>query len=175
LPASLPWRRRRRRTQVKETLEDLRVVLRDYVLWMTVVTAMVIAMSSIFFWALKLEYPVLTGIVSGVLNMVPYIGAVLAWIPAFMLALAKWQTFGPFALIACVLTLIHVLALNLIAPQLVGRRLRLNAVAITVSLLFWGWVWGGMGLLLAIPITATLRVVCDHTDSLKHIGRWLSA
>jgi predicted PurR-regulated permease PerM len=164
-----------RRTQVKEMLEDLRVVLRDYVLWMTVVTMMVITFSSLFFWVLGLEYPILTGIVSGVLNMVPYIGAVLAWLPAFMLALTKWQTIGWFALIAGVLTGIHIFALNLIAPQLVGRRLRLNAVAITVSLLFWGWVWGGMGLLLAIPITATLRVICDHTESWKPIGRWLSA
>ena len=164
-----------RRTQVKEMLEDLRVVLRDYILWMTVVTLMVIALSSLFFWALGLEYPILTGIVSGVFNMVPYIGAVLAWLPAFMLALTKWQTIGWFILIAGVLTGIHIFALNLIAPQLVGKRLRLNAVAITVSLLFWGWVWGGMGLLLAIPITATLRVVCDHTESWKPIGRWLSA
>ena len=164
-----------RRTQVKEMLDDLRAVLRDYVLWMTVVTMMVITLSSLFFWVLGLEYPILTGIVSGVLNMVPYIGAVLAWLPAFMLALTKWQTIGWFLLIAGVLTGIHVFALNLIAPQLVGRRLRLNAVAITVSLLFWGWVWGGMGLLLAIPITATLRVVCDHTESWKPIGRWLSA
>jgi predicted PurR-regulated permease PerM len=164
-----------RRTQVKEMLDDLRIVLRDYVLWMTVVTMMVITFSSLFFWVLGLEYPILTGIVSGVLNMVPYIGAVLAWLPAFMLAVTKWQTIGWFLLIAGVLTSIHVFALNLIAPQLVGRRLRLNAVAITVSLLFWGWVWGGMGLLLAIPITATLRVVCDHTESWKPIGRWLSA
>jgi predicted PurR-regulated permease PerM len=107
--------------------------------------------------------------------MVPYIGAVLAWLPAFMLALTKWQTIGPFLAIAGVLTGIHIFALNLIAPQLVGKRLRLNAVAITISLLFWGWVWGGMGLLLAIPITATLRVFCDHTESWKPIGRWLSA
>jgi predicted PurR-regulated permease PerM len=164
-----------RRTQVKEMLEDLRMVLRDYVLWMTVVTMMVITFSSLFFWVLGLEYPILTGIVSGVLNMVPYIGAVLAWLPAFMLALTKWQTIGWFLLIASVLTGIHIFALNLIAPQLVGRRLRLNAVAITISLLFWGWVWGGMGLLLAIPITATLRVICDHSESWKPIGRWLSA
>lgn len=164
-----------RRTQVKETLEDLRVVLRDYVLWMTVVMLMVIAFSSLFFWILGLEYPILTGIASGVLNMVPYIGAVLAWLPAFMLALTKWQSISWFLLIAGVLTSIHVFSLNLIAPQLVGRRLRLNAVAITISLLFWGWVWGGMGLLLAIPITATLRVICDHTESCKPIGRWLSA
>src|ERR1051326_1693906 len=166
-----------RRTQVKEMLEDLRIVLRDYVLWMTVVTMMVITFSSLFFWGIGLEYPILLGIVSGVLNMVPYIGAVLAWLPAFMLALTKWQTIGwvfligleypillgivsgvlnmvpyigavlawlPafmlaltkwqtigwFFLIAGVLTGIHIFALNLIAPQLVGRRLRLNAVAI---------------------------------------------
>jgi predicted PurR-regulated permease PerM len=164
-----------RRTQIKETLEDLRDVLRDYLAGMTVVTLVVIAASSLFFWIIGMEYPILTGIASGLLNMVPYIGAVMAWLPAFLIALAKWRTLGQFVLIAVTLTTIHVLAINLVAPQLVGRRVRLNAVAITISLLFWGWVWGGMGLVLAIPITAALRVICDHTESWKPIGRWLSA
>ena len=164
-----------KRTQVKETLEDLRAVLRGYLAGMTLVTLMVIGVSSIFFWLMGMDYPVLTGIVSGLLNMVPYIGVVMAWLPAFVIALAKWKTFGSFALIAGALTGIHILALNLVAPELVGRRVQLNAVAITISLLFWGWVWGGMGLLLAIPITATLRVICDHTESWRPIGRWLSA
>jgi len=164
-----------RRTQVKETLEDLRDVLRDYLAGMTIVTLIVIAASSLFFWVIGLDYPILTGIASGLLNMVPYIGAVMAWLPAFLIALAKWKTLGQFALIAATLITIHVLAINLVAPQLVGRRVRLNAVAITIALLFWGWVWGGMGLVLAIPITAALRVICDHTESWKPIGRWLSA
>lgn len=163
-----------RRTQVKETLEDLRDVLRDYLAGMTIVTLMVIAASSLFFWILGMEYPILTGIASGLLNMVPYIGAVLAWMPPFLIALAKWKTVGQFVLIATVLTAVHVLALNFVAPQLVGRRVRLNAVAITVALLFWGWVWGGMGLVLAIPLTASLRVICDHTESWRPVGRWLS-
>jgi predicted PurR-regulated permease PerM len=163
-----------RRTQVKETLEDLRDVLRDYLAGMTLVMLMVMTASSLFFWILGMDFPILTGIASGILNMVPYIGAVMAWLPPFVIALAKWKTFGHFALIAATLTTIHVLAINLVAPQLVGRRVRLNAVAITIALLFWGWVWGGMGLVLAIPITATLRVICDHTESWKPIGRWLS-
>jgi predicted PurR-regulated permease PerM len=163
-----------RRTAVKETLEDLRDVLRGYLVGMSLVTLLMMAASSLFFWALGIDYPILSGIVSGLLNMVPYLGAVLAWLPPFMLALAKWRTVGHFVLIAGVLTTLHVLAQNFLAPQLVGRRVRLNAVAITVSLLFWGWVWGGMGLILAIPITAVLRVVCDHTESWKPIGRWLS-
>jgi predicted PurR-regulated permease PerM len=164
-----------KRTTVKETLEDLREVLRDYLAGMSMVTLIVIGTSSLFFWLMDMDYPILTGIASGLLNMVPYIGVVMAWLPAFIIALAKWKTIGSFVLIAGVLTGIHVLALNLVAPQLVGRRVRLNAVAITISLLFWGWVWGGMGLLLAIPITASLRVICDHTDSWRPIGRWLSA
>jgi predicted PurR-regulated permease PerM len=164
-----------RRTAVKETLEDLRDVLRSYLAGMTLVTMLVMAVSSLFFWMIGLDYPILTGIVSGLLNMVPYIGAVLAWFPAFVIALAKYKTVGGFVLIAGVLTSIHILALNLIAPHVVGRRVQLNAVAITIALLFWGWVWGGMGLLLAIPVTAALRVVCDHTESLRPMGRWLSA
>jgi predicted PurR-regulated permease PerM len=163
-----------RRTQVKETLEDLRDVLRDYLAGMTIVTLMVIAASSLFFWILGMDFPILTGIASGLLNMVPYIGAVLAWLPAFVIALVKWRTVSQFVLIAAVLSTVHVLALNFVAPQLVGRRVQLNAVAITIALLFWGWVWGGMGLVLAIPITASLRVICDHTESWKPIGRWLS-
>lgn len=164
-----------RRTQVKETLDDLRTVLRDYLIGMSVVTLVVIACSSIFFLALGLDYPVLAGIASGIFNMVPYIGAVLAWLPGFFLAILKWKAVSHFGIIALVLTGIHVLAQNLIAPQLVGRQVQLNAVAITISLLFWGWVWGGMGLILGIPITAALRVICDHTETWKPVARWLSA
>jgi len=164
-----------RRTQVKETLDDLRNVLRDYLIGMSVVTLVVIALSSIFFLALGFDYPVLAGIASGVFNMVPYIGAVLAWMPGFFLAVLKWKAVSHFGIIALVLTGIHVIAQNLVAPQLVGRQVQLNAVAITISLLFWGWVWGGMGLILGIPITAALRVICDHTESWKPVARWLSA
>jgi predicted PurR-regulated permease PerM len=164
-----------KRTQVKETLDDLRNVLRDYLIGMSVVTLVVVALSSMFFLALGLDFPVLAGMASGILNMVPYIGAVLAWVPGFVLAIIKFKAVSHFALIAFVLTSIHVIAQNLIAPQLVGRQVHLNAVAITIALLFWGWVWGGMGLILGIPITAALRVICDHTESGKPIARWLSA
>jgi predicted PurR-regulated permease PerM len=164
-----------RRTQVKETLDDLRIVLRDYLIGMSVVTLVVVACTSIFFLAMGLDYPVLGGIASGVFNMVPYIGAVLAWMPGFFLAILKWKTVSHFGIIAVVLLGIHVVAQNFIAPQLVGRQVQLNAVAITISLLFWGWVWGGMGLILGIPITAALRVICEHTESLKPFARWLSA
>jgi len=138
-------------------------------------TLIVIAASSVFFWVMGLDYPILIGIVSGLLNMVPYFGAVLSWFPPFLIALTKFHSAGTYALIAGVLLAIHMLANNLLAPALVGKKVRLNALSITIALLFWGWIWGGMGLLLAIPLTAALRVICDHTQSWKPVGRWLSA
>src|SRR5258708_5444919 len=87
-----------RRTQVKETLEDLRDVLRDYLAGMSIVTLAVIAVSSLFFWMMGLDYPILTGIVSGLLNMVPYMGAVLALLPPFLISLPQLRTLSQFFL-----------------------------------------------------------------------------
>src|SRR5204862_362604 len=83
-----------------EVLQDWRDVLRDYLAWISIVALVVIASSSPFFWVVRMEYPLLTGIASGILFMVPYIGAVIAWLPAFFTALAKWKTLGEFVLIA---------------------------------------------------------------------------
>ena len=69
----------------------------------------------------------------------------------------------------------HVVTSNLLLPALVGWRIRLNALALTISLLFWGWLWGAMGLILAVPITAVIKVICDHVESWQPVGRWLSA
>jgi predicted PurR-regulated permease PerM len=51
----------------------------------------------------------------------------------------------------------------------------LSALAVTIALLFWGWLWGAIGLILAIPITATIKVICDHVEGWEPVGRWLGA
>lgn len=163
------------RTRVKEALESVRDVLRSFMAGTALVAVVLIIVSAAIFWMLDLDYPLLAGIVSGVLNMVPYIGVVLACLPPFVIGLAQWQGAGIFLLVASLLMIFHVLAMNLLIPELVGRRVRLNALAVTFALLFWGWLWGVMGLILAIPITATMKVVCDHTESWRPVGRWLGA
>jgi len=68
---------------------------------------------------------------------------------------------------------LHVIALNMLYPKFLGNRLQLNPLAVTMGLLMWGWLWGAMGLLLAIPITAAMKIVFDHVESLKPFGAWL--
>jgi predicted PurR-regulated permease PerM len=68
---------------------------------------------------------------------------------------------------------LHVLALNVLYPKILGRRLQLNPLAVTMALLIWASLWGGIGLLLAIPITAAMKIIFDHIEPLKPYGVWL--
>jgi predicted PurR-regulated permease PerM len=68
---------------------------------------------------------------------------------------------------------LHFFALNVLYPKFLGNRMQLNPLAVTMALLFWGWLWGGIGLVLAIPITAAVKIIFDHVDSLKPWGAWL--
>ena len=163
------------RTQVKEALSDVTHVLRSYLVGTALVGLILVIASWLFFWALGLDFPFLTGLVSGLCNLVPYLGVVLSWVPPLLIGLKQYHTIGPFLGIFAMLTFFHLITANLLIPALVGWRVRLNALALTVALLFWGWLWGPMGLLLAIPITAVLKVVCDHVENLQPIGRWLGA
>jgi predicted PurR-regulated permease PerM len=65
---------------------------------------------------------------------------------------------------------IHLFAFNVLYPKLLGSRLQLNPLAVTISLLVWGFLWGAMGLILAVPIMAAIKIVCDHVESLRGLG-----
>jgi predicted PurR-regulated permease PerM len=163
------------RTQVRDALADVTQVLRSYLMGSALVCLILVLASWFLFWACGLDFPFLTGLVSGVCNMVPYLGLIMSWVPPLLVGLKHYHTVGPFAGIFFALTFFHLVTANLLVPAMVGWRVRLNALALTVSLLFWGWMWGAMGLILAIPITAVIKVVCDHVEGLQPIGRWLSA
>jgi predicted PurR-regulated permease PerM len=163
------------RTQVRDTLADVTEVLRSYLMGTALVGLVLVLASWVFFWWLGLDFPFLTALVSGLCNLVPYLGAVMSWVPPLLIGLKQYHTVGPFIGIFTVLTLFHIVTANLLIPALVGWRVRLNAMALTVALLFWGWIWGPMGLILAIPVTAVIKVICDHVERLQPVGRWLSA
>jgi predicted PurR-regulated permease PerM len=163
-----------RRTKVKETLTEVTLVLRSYLMGTALVGLILVICTWLFFLALGLDFAFLTALASGLCNLVPYLGAIMSWVPPFMVGLKKYHSATSFLGIFAVLTMFHVIASNFLIPALIGWRVQLNALALTVSLLFWGWLWGAMGFILAIPITAVIKVICDHVDEWESIGRWLS-
>ena len=163
------------RTRVKDALDQVNTMLRSYLIGNALVAVILMIASWAFFLAIHLDYPFLAGCASGLLNLVPYLGAVLAWVPPFFIGMVKWNTIGPYLGIALTLLFLHIIGLNVLMPAIVGRRVHLNPLAVTIALLLWGWLWGAIGLILAIPITATVKVVCDHVEGWEPAGRWLGS
>jgi predicted PurR-regulated permease PerM len=163
------------RSRVKAALDQVSAMLRSYVAGNSLVAVILMLASWAFFLKIDLQYPLITGCASGMLNMIPYLGAVLALIPPFLIGMAQWSTIGPYLGVAAMLSFLHLVGMNVLMPAVVGRRVHLSALAVTIALLFWGWLWGAVGLILAIPITATIKVICDHVDGWEPAGRWLGA
>lgn len=118
---------------------------------------------------LGLDFPVLWGFLAFVLHYIPNIGAILAAAPAVLLGLIQ---FGPggAALVAIGYLLIDMILGNIIEPQWLGRRLGLSPLVVFLSLVFWGYVWGAVGLFLSVPLTLTVKILVANTPGLE----WLA-
>ncbi|HEU5303216.1 MAG TPA: AI-2E family transporter [Gemmatimonadales bacterium] len=118
--------------------------------------------------------PVLWGVVAGVLNFVPYIGGLINTVVLALAAFLAFEETGRALLVPLVFTAINILEGNLITPWILGRRMRLNTVAVFIGLVFWWYVWGVPGAILAVPMMATIKIACDHIESLAPIAEFLS-
>jgi predicted PurR-regulated permease PerM len=128
--------------------------------------------SAIAFAALNLPFFYFIGFISGFLSLVPYLGVVLALAPPIFVSIGHISS-GDVAMIVVIVLGLHLIALNVLYPKFLGNRLQLNPLAVTMALLVWGWLWGAMGLVLAVPITAAMKIVFDHVESLKPYGAWM--
>ena len=129
--------------------------------------------SCIAFYMWRLPYWMLVGPISAFLSLVPYVGLPLAMAPPLLAALAIYSNLSPYLFIAAIVAFFHLMALNLLYPKIVGARVHLNPLAVTIALMFWGTIWGGVGLVLAIPMTAAIKVVLDNIEHLQPYGRML--
>ena len=128
--------------------------------------------STIAFAILNLPFFYFIGFISGFLSLVPYLGVVLAMAPPIFVSMGHIDS-GDAVVIVMIVLGLHLIALNVLYPKFLGNRLQLNPLAVTIALLVWGWLWGAMGLVLAVPITAAMKIVFDHIESLKPYGAWM--
>lgn len=154
------------------TLGLISAMIRSFIVGNVVVGIFISLISTIVFAVLHLPYFYFLGVLSGFLSLVPYLGVVLALVPPLVAGLGQIGSEQVIVIVATVLGL-HLFALNVLYPKFIGKRLQLNPLAVTLALLFWGWLWGAMGLILAVPITAALKIVFDHVEDLRPWGAWL--
>jgi predicted PurR-regulated permease PerM len=122
---------------------------------------------------LGLPNAALWGVVAAVLNFVPYVGAVANTVLLALAAFIAFEDTGRALLVPGTFLALNLIESNLVTPMIYGNRMRLNTVALFIGLVFWWYIWGVPGAILAVPMMATLKIACDHIESLAPIGEFL--
>jgi predicted PurR-regulated permease PerM len=154
------------------TLGLIAKMLRSFIVGNLLVGLVVSGLSVAIFGLLHVPFFYFIGILSGFLSLVPYLGVILAMLPPLLVGLGQLESPDLLIVIVSVVGL-HLFALNVLYPKFLGSRLKLNPLAVTIALLFWGTMWGAVGLVLAVPITAAMKIVFDHVETLKPFAAWL--
>lgn len=125
-----------------------------------------------FAW-IGMRYAGLWGVAAGVLNCIPYFGPTLILVVSAAAAFMQFRDPGTVAIVAIAGIAITSLEGFLLAPIALGRAARVNTVAVFVSVMFWGWMWGPLGLVIAVPILMCIKTICDHVESLAGFSELL--
>jgi AI-2 transport protein TqsA len=137
--------------------------------WMSVLTGLLVALT---LWLLGVDYPQLWGVLAFMLNYVPNIGSIIAAVPAVLVALVQAGS-ATAMLSAGAYVIINVVVGNVLEPKLMGKGLGLSTLVVFVSLVFWGWVLGPVGMLLSVPLTVTVKLALDSKSETRWIGALL--
>jgi predicted PurR-regulated permease PerM len=157
-----------------EILSDITEQIERFLLMRLLISAIVGVSTGLAFSAMGVAEPILWGIAAGVLNTIPYFGPTVVAIAAAVGGLAQFGTVGMSLAMGGVATAIAAIDGFVVQPWLLGRASRMNAGAVFLGLAFWGWLWGSLGMLLAVPILISIKAVCDHVDAWRPFGELLS-
>ena len=160
------------RVVAARSVQGIADMVRAFVVGNFVLGLLLAVISSCLFWLMHVPYPMLVGPISGFISLVPYVGLPLAMV-APLLAALPINAVPVYVLIVITVAMLHLVALNLLYPKVVGSRVHLNPLVVTFSLMLWGFLWGAPGLILAIPLTAGLKAVCDNVKDLRPFGKFL--
>lgn len=160
----------------KRAVEIVRQVKSDvsiYLLTITLINAGLGAATGIAMYLVGMPNPLLWGVVAAVLNFVPYLGAITGAAIVGMAAAVHFDTVGQTVLVPGVFLTLTTLEGYIVTPLILGARLMLSPVVIFIGLLFWSWLWGIPGALIAVPMLVSMKIICDHIEPLQPVGEFL--
>jgi predicted PurR-regulated permease PerM len=155
-------------------ITNLNEMIRGFVAGNLIVGSMMAVATTLMLLGIGMKGAIPLGIASGLLNLLPFLGLIFSLALPLAAAILQFNTPGPFLVITLTILLLHVVSANLLAPRFIATRVSIGPVAATVGILFWGWLWGVMGLLLAVPLTAFVKLVADLHPSLCHVSNMLA-
>ncbi|RMI17033.1 MAG: AI-2E family transporter [Calditrichaeota bacterium] len=149
--------------------------IQKYILAKTMISLMTALLVTIVLFAFKVEFFLVWGILTFLLNFIPSIGSVIATILPLAVAMIQFESPMQVFWVAILVIAIQVIIGNFVDPRVVGDSVNLSPLVVLFSLIFWGWMWGIIGMFLAVPISVVIKIVLENIDSLRPISVLMSA
>lgn len=156
-----------------QILDEISAQIGRYVFVRALISAIVGVATALILWALGLGQPGLWGTAAGLLNVVPYVGSASVAIAAALAGFLQFKTITMALVIGGVVIGVAIIEGYVLTPWLTSRAGAMNPAAVFLGLIFWGWLWGLPGLLLAVPILMVMKAICDHVEALQPISSLL--
>jgi predicted PurR-regulated permease PerM len=144
-----------------------------YLLAITVVNAVFgLAVATAMFF-LGMPNPLLWGVMAGLLHFIPFLGAVIGISVVTLVAAVTLDGIGAILLVPTAYFSLNIIEEYIVLPLVMGRRLMLNPVVVLIWLIFWTWLWGIPGALMAVPLLAIVKIICDHVEPLAALAEFI--
>jgi predicted PurR-regulated permease PerM len=161
------------RQKVFEVINESRVIVYNYMIGLTIEMAIITAINTLGFLIVGIKYALFLGLLAAILNLIPYVGMLIASIFCMLVTLTSSQDLTDIIWVLVVLSVVQFFDNNIIMPKVVGSKVKINALITIIGVVVGGALCGLSGMFLSIPIIAILKVIFDRVDGLKPWGRIL--
>jgi predicted PurR-regulated permease PerM len=162
------------RIDVAAFMANVTKMVRGFVVGNLLVASLMSIVTAILLFVLHVDGAPVLGAISGLVNLVPFVGAILGALIPMGAALMQDLPLSTLIIIAVTVVALHTISANFLIPKMIGGRVSISPVAATVGILFWGWLWGIIGVLLAVPLTALVKIIADCHPSFDKVANLLA-
>jgi predicted PurR-regulated permease PerM len=155
---------------VYDIIEQVQMILRKYIIGLFIEMCIVSVVVCIVLWALDIKYAMLLGLITGLFNIIPYVGIFAAMLISVLITFATAATAGKLLLVITTLVITHLVDSNILLPVIVGSKVKINPLITLLGVVLGEMIWGVSGMFLSIPVIAVLKIIFDRVQSLKPWG-----
>jgi predicted PurR-regulated permease PerM len=160
----------RRAVQLAGMIANIETRVRQYLFAKTLISAATAIASFLVLLITGVDFPLVWAFLTFLLHFIPNIGSIIAILLPCALAFLQFDSAGPVLVTLIFLAIVHMTMGNVVEPKVMAFQLDLSPLMVLVSLIFWGWLWGAWGMILAVPIMATIKIVFENMESLRPVA-----
>jgi predicted PurR-regulated permease PerM len=158
------------KTSVEHTINGFNTQLQSYIIIKTIISLIVAVVSTVIFLAFGIDFALIWGLLTFILNFIPNIGAFIATVAPIVIGLLEYGLGFTTISMTALLIINHSIMGNLVEPHYFGKQMDLSPVFVLFSLIFWGWIWGIVGMFLSVPIAAAMKILFSNIEPLKPVA-----